>query len=227
MNQLAIYNMAITEAGGRNLLSALSENNRESQLCNLWYTSARDEVFRLTYMPESLTTETLAELAERDFNVDWTSADPPPPWKYAYAWPANALGIRRIFPVEADTTAELPASRDFKIGTLEGAKAIFTNVENAAATFTVVAEDPDSWDIHLALAVTYTLAEKLALALTGKPAIAQLLRGKAVEYKALALVTRGNSDNRTYTLEGDAITMARNSDYEGYSLWMERGGVRT
>lgn len=77
----------------------------------------------------------------------WTSAYPPPPWIYEYAYPGDAIMVRSVRPtpvliVEYDPQPNIfVAANDTDLN----AKVILTNLANAQAVITGKVTDPGQW----------------------------------------------------------------------------------
>jgi hypothetical protein len=164
MSKLAIFNMAISSVGGRVILASDLDEGLEAEQCRLWYDTARDFIFNETYWPSIKTQTKLVLIQDREFGTDWTDADPPAPWRFTYAEPAGMLRIRYLFDAKDAPAQDQPYSHpQFDHGILPaGQSVIYTNVENAAAAYTQLQENPGLWETSLRLAVSFQLAALIA-----------------------------------------------------------------
>ena len=193
MDKLAIFNMAISLAGGRRLLPSDSAVTVEGEQCRLWYVIARDSVFRRAYWPSIRLTEALAVAAENDFLDDWAAGDPPLPWRFAYGAPAGMLGARQIDSADYSAT-NMPFAIEYMTISATRTRVILTNCEFAVLTYTKAAEDPVAWDNHLQLAVAHQLASHIVPALSRDITLASQAQSRANFFVAQALETQANAE---------------------------------
>lgn len=183
---VTVWNRALSAAGGRGLISSLTEPGREADLCRLWYPLVRDAVLKAASWPCASEYARLAMLAERA-NVEWDISQPPPTWRFAYAVPTDMLAPRHLM------------SYARFIQTLHGgARAIATNDEDAILHYTKRQDDTSRWDVGVENAVIASLAAQLVLPLTGKMNRAQELAGRANEIVLLARTEFANESDETY-----------------------------
>lgn len=151
----------------------------------------------------------------------WSRAFPQPPWLYAYVIPGDYLYARRvigqgtiigipsppIFPYNSIyPTQWMPGAR-FEIANdtydLNGAlmtqsvKVINTDQENAIMDYTYQASDETLWDGMFVQVQTAALAARLAVAVSGDRALAQLRTEQA---NSLILQARVASANESLTI---------------------------
>ena len=214
MDKLAIFNMAVSLAGGRRLLPSDSANTVEGEQCRLWYVTARDSVFRRAYWPSIRLTEPLTMIAENDFLNDWVLGDPPLPWRFVYAAPAGMLGARQIDAANSSAT-KMPFAIEYMNVSATRTRVILTDCESALLTYTKVAEDPAVWDNHLQLAVAHQLASHIVPALSGNPALASQAQSRANFFVAQALETQANAEEHPAPhLAENEILASRTGYYE-------------
>jgi hypothetical protein len=205
MDQLAIYNMAISLVGGRKLLSTISDVLPETEQCNLWYAASRDYAFRMAYWPELRATATLSLVSQNDFADAWTSADPPLPWRFAYTRPANMFAMRYVLEAAAMNSQPNPKRWDFA----QHDTLILTNAEAAVGVYTVLRTDPAAWGPHLAQTVANVLASNIATALSGKLEIGNALLQRAQLIANTAMGVQANTDQQTLLDPESEILQAR------------------
>jgi hypothetical protein len=210
MDVLGVYNGALTQAGGRRLLASIADVSAEAAICRLWYNSSRDYVFRKAYWPSLRHTEALALTATNDFADAWTSADPPLPWKYAYALPTGMLSARYINSADTDSVGTPNViNGDFTIEIMGGARIIATNVENAILTYTKAVDDPALWDNELLQAVIHMFAANITMPLSGQPEIRNNNYQIAQTYITMALENQANADHQRLTEPASEIVESR------------------
>lgn len=214
MNKLAIFNMAISLAGGRRLAPSIDAATVEAEQCRLWYTIARDGVFRRAYWPSVRLTEGLAVIAENDFLDDWRAGDPPLPWRFSYAAPAGLLGARQIDGADG-LTRRAPFTRERMVVADTLTEVILTDCEKAVLTYTKPTEDPAAWDEHLQLAVAHQLASHIVPALSGNASLASVAQSRANFFVTQALETQANAEEHpTPSLAENEILASRTGYYE-------------
>ncbi len=197
MDVLGVWNAALTQAGGRQLLASTADVSLAGDLLRLWYVPSRDYVFRKAAWPSLRYVTTLALVAENDFVDDWTPADPPLPWRYAYARPANMLAARWLQSAKVDA-GKISSVReyDFAFSRMGDAKVILTNVESAVLTYSKPVENPEDWDDDLLQAVIFHLAGNLTMPLSGQAPLQRSNFAVASEYIRMALETQANADHQ-------------------------------
>jgi hypothetical protein len=117
MDSTTICNMALAEIGTRSKITSLTDGSSEANVCNLYYTSVRDQALRaarwnfakhvdtvtlwkaLPGTPENPTPATL---------TGWQRTYPPPPWLYSYALPTDFLYARCVIPQPDISTLSPP-----------------------------------------------------------------------------------------------------------------------
>ena len=182
---VTVWNLAISAAGGRGLISDETESSRSADLCRLWYPVVRNNVLKTASWPCNKKWVSLALLATRDFGDAWDAADPAPTWKYAYSAPSDMIAPRFL-----TTYAR------FERGLQEGKNAIFTNQATAVLHYLVKQTDVTLWDAGLDMAVVYALAANVCVPLNGKATNAERLLDQAREYILLAATDIANESDR-------------------------------
>jgi hypothetical protein len=94
----------------------------------------------------------------------WNAAtDPPVPWVYEYAYPANCIEIRSLRPTSVVIPEFTPVFTRFTTGddTATGSKVVLTNLLNANAIITGRVTDPNTWqDSNFSESLIDALAEQ-------------------------------------------------------------------
>lgn len=192
MNQLAIFNGALSLVGVRNPLADIQESRPEAFQCRLWYRVSRDFVFRKAYWPTIRRTVALALVSENPGTGPWEAGMPPAPWRFAYAMPADALSIQHLFNAESPSDD----NRTFTIERIGATKCVVTQIQHAVATYAQIVEDPNEWDVNLQVAVMHQLAANIALPLTVRPDLQQAIFQLAQFHITQALENSANADAR-------------------------------
>lgn len=184
---VTIWNRALSAAGGRGLVSTISEPGREADLCRLWYPQVRDSVLKAASWPCASEYARLAVLAERTNGSEWDVSQPPPTWRFAYATPSNMLAPRHLM-----------SYGRFIQSTFQNKNVIATNDEEAILHYTKLQDDTSKWDAGVEHAVIASLAAQLALPLSGKVTRARELADRATEVVLLARTDFANESDDNY-----------------------------
>lgn len=118
------------------------------------------------------------------------SGNPAPfPWDYEYLYPANCIQLWQIAPATlADPNNPLPTTWSVANNLVAGTqtKVVQTNVANAQAIFNNNPA-PSTWDPGFREAVVNLLARCFALALAGRPDMAESLLSAAGTFTGIAI----------------------------------------
>lgn len=178
-----IYNLALSVVGTKAKVALPTEVSREAEVCQLWYEATRDRVLRAAPWPCTRKVVTLGLVAERDFSTAWSSGDPEPPWKYAYAYPSDMLAPRHL----------TDFSR-FATGLTDDSRTILTDTAQASLVYTKRQTNIAAWDSDLLMAVAHALAGFIAMPLHGKVDRARNAIELANQYILDARVNAANQD---------------------------------
>lgn len=167
---IQICNMALSRLGTRATIAALTEASEEARICNAHFAQARDELLRQYDWNFARRVETLALRDEA----------PPAGWSYCYSVPNKCARFRGIWSGPLATGA--PA--DWALGGIADASdndavAIFTNQSEAVGLYTRVVEDTELFSVGFVFALTWRLAEAIALPITSKESIAEAIIRRA------------------------------------------------
>lgn len=180
--KLAVANMALSSIGARRLIASVDEKSREAELVRTFYDLARDDVFALTHWPSLKKSARLA-LASTG-SSPWDNTMPGQRWKYAYVLPDDYV-LPRV----------LTCGSNFEVMVIGEETLLHTNVQSPILEYT--AKRPEHfWDPALINAVVATLAQHIALPLTGDKARLQLAVGLAKEAREVDFSIAANTDDR-------------------------------
>jgi hypothetical protein len=157
LSSLDIANLGLSALGVEDSIASFSEASVEAAVCNRWYEPVRDLVFRAAPWDALEAHSRLATMSTRDDDEDWVLTDPTPGYLYAFSFPSDMIRPRYL------TTYER-----FKLTTVNGSRAIVTNIETPILCYSKKITDPSQWDIDLQHAVVYALAAHICKAVTGK-----------------------------------------------------------
>lgn len=189
-----IYNMALNAVGTRDDVSSPSENSREAEVCRRWYDNARDLILRAAFWPSAEAFSRLSVLAERDETEAWTSSDPAPGFRFAYAVPNDLLVPR----YQADFGR-------FTFGVYGSQRAVMSNTEQVILAYTRQQTNVGLWDNALLMAIVYSLAAHIAMPLHGKPARAKSMADQANNLILSARELAANTGENQYDTVPDWI----------------------
>jgi hypothetical protein len=165
-----ICNMALLRVGGKTI-SALTDNAREAELCNVFYEQCRDMVLKIHPWSFARRRSILGQLS-----------DPAPTnWTYAFALPVDYLqAVAVVLPGARNprTDEAIP----FQMGVLSGVRALFCDEPEVELDYTCTPE-PEFFDVGFSGAVAWLLASELGGPLIGKPDLA--LAAKQAYFTAL------------------------------------------
>lgn len=157
LSSLDIANQALSALGIEDSIASFTESSTEAAACNRWYETVRDLVFRSAWWDCLEAHSRLAVLSSRNDDESWVIGDPTPGYLFAFSLPAGSIRPRYL------TTFER-----FKLTTVNGSRALVTNIETPILCYTSRITNPAAWDTDLQQAVVYTLAAHIAKAVTGK-----------------------------------------------------------
>ena len=120
----------------------------------------------------------------------------PDHWQFMYSKPSDCIRIRYLS-AEGSRVPSVPQRVPFELATNGDVAVIYTDLENAVATYTQKIEDPNRFDPDFTSALVFNLAFRLALPLRGKPDVAQMMlqayQGE-VQRAIAASLNEGNDD---------------------------------
>lgn len=217
MSKVAIFNMAISSTGGQAVLSSPDEDTIAAEQCRLWYVTARDFIFKKTYWPVIKKSARLVVVAENDFSDDWTEADPPLPWRFAYAAPNEMLNVQYLFSIKETNYPQRYQFDEFELGRHNNAKVIFTQLEYAGAQYSMVNDNSGEWQENLRLAVAMQLGALIAPALGTKTSQIALIEQRMDKYVMDCHTQVANEAEIQFLQEPNAILDSR-TDRSAYRL---------
>lgn len=192
---IEICNQALAAVGTRTTIASLDEGSNESIQCNLQYNSTVDTVLRSAQWGFARRVVTAALLKTATGASPWTSDQPPPPWRYQYAYPSDCIMLRYVTGQEwagtgtpifssdyqYDTTPAQPAKWAKMLDVVDGVESqtICTNAPLAIFCYTRRIEDPSQFDSLAVQALINGLASQICFALTGDKALAKGLAEQA------------------------------------------------
>jgi hypothetical protein len=207
IDEVAIYNMALSSIGTRAVIAATDEGSPEAQELNIWYETVRDRILGSAFWPSTKATFRLNLLASRDQDTTWSNGDPLPGWQYAYGRPSDMLRPRYL-----TTFAQ------FEQGLRDAnTPAIFTNDPNSILVYTARQVNPGLWDSDLQFAVAHALGSVACMKLTGNKAKRDTAWQIAYDLVLQARVATANDQQRTLDFTPSAMLARGYTDLTGAS----------
>jgi len=186
-SQVELYNLALSAAGTRSKISAIDENSKESETCNLWYKVVRRSVLRSAPWASCRATSLPALISERNFDVTWAAGDPEPPWLYKHSLPSDFIYPRFLENFES-----------FLLGDDDGQAVLYSNTEVPVLIYTKDQTVPPAWDVSLYMAMAHMLSAHIAMNLHGKAGRAQKVLDTANNYVLQARIATANENQVEY-----------------------------
>ena len=157
--KVQICNMALSYVGARARIESLSEATSEANACNVWYEEIRKEVLDADDW----------DFARRRVALAVHSENPPSQWAYRYAYPSDAIRVRRLerdndqfaARFELDTSVTSSGSSRSIVTDEASAVAIYTRDEDNTALFTP--RFVDALALGLAVKLCYTIVTDVTL----------------------------------------------------------------
>lgn len=218
MDDIGICNMALSAIAAQATVASFTENSTEAQTCNLHYATTRDELLRSHDWNFARQQITLAIVRARygtpeNPSNSAQSAQPPLPWNYEYAYPANCEKVQQILALTNTTaTGGIPLTtgptgipsftrakfvRFIEAGDTDtlgnDIRVILTNQPQAVLVFTKRIINPNLWDPGFVTAMIGRLASKLVIPCSGDKSLAGMAIKAGQEIEDRATVEDGNA----------------------------------
>lgn len=155
-----IINNALNYLGQQSIQSVDEQNDR-ARKCKQFYDVARLELLRKQDWGFAQEEVILNKLPKENYLER----------KFVYAYPTNALFIKKIYSKES---IRLRRNFEYRVATLDGQKVICSNEREPRAIITKDVQDTTLFDATFKEALAYLLASKVAMALTGDAEIYRL-----------------------------------------------------
>lgn len=241
-SEVSICNRALQAISTRSQIAALSEDSVEARNCRLIYADTRDEILQMAYWNFANKTAYLALVKSAPGTptssvttaTQWSTAYPSPPWLYEYAYPTDCIQMQRIVqqiqnyyigtPYTSGGTNTYPYAvgpgSPFKVATDEDAQGqqqnvVLTNQYQAIGVYTKRITVPGLFSSQFTEALVQALAAKLALALSGNVALANLKFAQANAVISQARSSDGNEGLLVIDNMPDWITIREETE----NLW--------
>lgn len=181
MSVVEICNLALSRLGTRASIASIDEASVEARLCKAGYANCRDALLRDFDWSFARRIETLAERGE----------DPPPGWSHVYSLPNRCVRFRGLW----NGPGAAPA--DWALGSIadsagDDALAVFTNTTQATGIYTRAIENTELFSASFVQALSWRLAEMIALPITNKESLSDAVARRAQARIAEAMASEAN-----------------------------------
>ena len=178
-----ICNLALSRLGTRATIASLDESSTEARICKANYADCRDTLLRDFDWNFARRVDGLALRVEA----------PPSGWAYTYSVPNKCARFRGIWSGPRPTGAPV----DWAIGSVADSSgndvvAIFTNQSQASGAYTRIVENSELFSAGFVKALSWRLAEAIALPITARDSIAELMARRAAMKVAEGFVGDAN-----------------------------------
>lgn len=180
-----ICNTALNSLGQESI-SSIDEQNDRARKCKQFYDSSRESLLRIHDWGFSQTDVLLVKLPTENYLNK----------RYVFLYPTDCLFLKKIY---SATNPETEIK--YSVGYLNGQKVIVTDELEPTCSYTKNVEDTSLFDRLFKDALSYLLASKMAMALTGDTT---LLNISLKQYEvALANATITNKDEGTEEVDNE------------------------
>src|SRR6185312_254056 len=175
-------------------IGSIMEGSRAARVAVELYAQTRDDLLRGSdwdFARQAMTLTLLKTAPVGGYSAAaWTTAYPPVPWIYEYAYPAGCLEIRSVRPTPIVIPEFDPQPNIFVLGFDASlgspSRVVLTNLAAAQAVYTGAVTDPNQWNSSFQEALVEALGRRFQEALNPKPNMAQKrgLEERATEAEA-------------------------------------------
>lgn len=187
-DEVTLCNMALSNLGIGQRITALSDLKDTAKACRLWYDPTRDLMLSTFDWMVSRRKITL-NLVEED--PDGADGE----WKYSYRYPDTCIVARRI--VVPGIGLPEASAQPFQVGRDDTGRLVFTDQEDAVLECTAFNEDEGEWNDTFAQAFAWTLAKNICPELTVDPGKAANAEATSERMMRTARGTSNQEQRRT------------------------------
>lgn len=195
-----IVNLALSRIGVAERVGSIFEGSRESKVAIDVYSQTRDELLRngdYDFSKRIINMTLLKQAPDGGYFPPnpWNGTlNPPPPWRFAYAYPDSCIKIRAVKPAPQFIMDFDPQPKVFSLQNdnyfTPPQKVILCNVPDAMLVFTAQVTDPTVFDADFVEAFAAALGRRLAPVLKGMDAV-KLAAVDEVQATAVAQSNQG------------------------------------
>lgn len=176
VSEVQIAKLALQHLGDRYDITSLDEASVEAEQVNLIFDNVRDALVREHPWKFSLRYYTPSSLV----------GTPPSQWDYMYTYPSDALRVWRIVNPLDPMGDELPPLK-FTIGrNSDDTKVLLTNESEPEFEYSKQVTSPFEFDANFDMALSWRLAEHLAMPLTGDAGLRDRMAQEARRWVGVA-----------------------------------------
>lgn len=191
---VAISNLALSNIGKENIQS-MDEASTEARLCRQFYDHTRDLMLQGYPWNFAGKTAALAEVAN----------DKPGQWGFAYQRPSDCLKIRWVRPEYSEEKGAIDRQDEISIPYEVDGALIYCNLSPAFLRYTFKQADPSRFSPLFTDALSWHLAVRLAMPLTGDPKIRADAWQVAQQMTGAAQMADANEERENYWTRTDLI----------------------
>lgn len=180
-SKVEIWNLALGHIGSENAVESDTERSPEADQCRLYYDRCRDQVLRAHDWPFASTVRALS-----------LSGTAPTGWSYSYSHPTDCLNAREIPQQSRNQAPPIP----FRIHEDSGNKFILCDQADISLRYTKRIEDPNLFDEGYIECLALLIASRLAMPLTRKADLRDLLRQEYTAAISLYLAVAKNEGQK-------------------------------
>lgn len=164
----SVCNNALDEIGYKRHIGSIWEGTLAARVALDIWGQTRDEMLHMLAPDWSRKDGALVLLsaapADGYATTPWSSAFPPLPWKYQYAFLPDMVNPLQIKPRLIDLPDWRPRAQSWRLAQnpANSATTILTNVPDAVASYTAQVLDPEVWHDDFTMLLIQNLAKKFA-----------------------------------------------------------------
>jgi hypothetical protein len=198
-DKIAVCNMAFGELGDktRRMTSFDTPTHPYEQAAVDFYPQALEEA--LTKMDWPCARKRVVLTVSVDAPLDET-------YEYKYTRPTDAVVVRKVTDEYNSVSEFLECTEERTVGeTVYNDRWLYSSLENAHCVYTFRLDDPAAYSPGLTRWLVILLAEKIALAVTGQPAIKEAITRRLVAYEEANCKALGGKEG--YVADEDGVAL--------------------
>ncbi|MDP1824908.1 MAG: hypothetical protein Q8L48_16750 [Archangium sp.] len=180
--EVQLCNLALGFAGQRQVITSLTEESTEAQMCALYYPLARDFVLASRAWRFTTRRSVLALSTEERTH-----------WDYVYVAPARMLKAHEIVSSMRPTPPGTAIPFDWELNDAGTGNLILTDEPDAELIYSAQVPEVGLFPPSFVAAVVWQLASYLAMSVPVKPQLAQWFESQAEKFQRIAAAADLNS----------------------------------
>ena len=169
VSEVQIAKLALQHLGDRYDITSLTEDGTEAEQVNLVFANVRDALIR----------EHPWKFALRYYTPSALIGTPPARWGYMYTYPSDALKVWRVVNPLDPNGDGLPPIKWTVARNANDTKVLLTNESEPEFEYCKQVVDTAEFDANFDMALSYRIAEAIAMPITGDLAIKQAMGQEA------------------------------------------------